>query len=485
MKKLLTVLIASQFLLYACIPGHENRDDLALIDNIENGLLPPVTIDGEKPESYNIYDRMNHYMVPGVSIAFINNGEIVWAKGYGYTGFDSISAINENTMFQAASISKPIAALAALSLVEEGEITLDDNVNNYLDGWQVPENEFTQTEKVTLRRLLTHSAGLTVHGFGGYDIDADVPSVIQVLNGESPANSGPVYPDLIPGTENRYSGGGYTVMQKIITDLTGKSFPEFMYERVLSKTGMNNSTYEQPLPSRLQSQAAMGHLQNGEMIHGRWHIYPEMAAAGLWTTPSDIMKYAIEVQNSYAGRSNMVISEEMAGEMLTIQIASQGLGPAVRGTGDSLIFGHGGSNAGYRCQFIAFAKPGQGVAIMTNSDNGGGLISEILRSFSNVYEWPMYKPLSKTIYPVDQDKLTGFTGKYKWDQDELIAEITIEGDHLKGLQLWDSTTFEMYPEAELLFFNKEDGASFEFKMNDAGEVSEILIQNSYRFVRVN
>jgi len=382
MKKLLFLIIIAQLLFVSCVPKPGKDQNLSIIDKVENSLLPPIIIEGEELETYNIYDRMKYYNVPAVSIAFIDGGEIVWAKGYGYTSFDSLNAVDENTMFQAASISKPVAAMAALSLVEEGMLELDNNVNEYLKGWQVIDNEFTTIEKVTLRRLLTHSAGLTVHGFGGYASKDSVPTLLQILSGEAPANSDAVLPDIVPGTMNRYSGGGYTVMQKMLIDISGETFPSLMEERVLSKIGMGNSTYIQPLPEKFHSRAAIAHRSNGEMIEGRWHTYPEMAAAGLWTTPTDLLKYAIEVQNSLAGTSNSILSQKMTEEMLTRQIASQGLGPGLSGEGDSLIFRHGGANEGYRCELLAFARLGQGVAIMTNSDNGGALMNEIIRSFS-------------------------------------------------------------------------------------------------------
>ncbi len=483
-SNLIVILFLLDLLLFSCKTVQKQNPDLALINDIENGLLPSVIIEGSEQASFNILERMNHYKIPGVSIAYINHGELIWAKGYGFTTNDSLTAIDENTLFQAASISKPVAAMAALSLVEEGKLGLDTNVNDYLIGWQVPENEFTKTEKVTLRRLLTHSAGLTVHGFAGYASDDSVPTLIQVLNGEPPANSAAILPDIIPGTENRYSGGGYTVMQKMLIDITGKPFPEIMHDRVLSKIGMTNSMYEQPLPEMYQTQAAPGHRPAGKMIKGRWHTYPELAAAGLWTTPTDLMKYAIEVQNSFAGESNKVLSQKMTIEMLTDQIGSQGLGPGLNGKGDSLTFGHGGSNEGYRCQFMAYAKSGQGVAIMTNSDNGGTLIAEILRSFSKAYGWPGYKPAKKIIYQLTPDTLADFTGKYKYDKDPLNAEIVIEGDHLKFIQLWDSQSYTIYPESEQAFFNIEDGVSFEFTRNQDREITELIIMKTFRFVKI-
>ncbi|MDX2415750.1 MAG: serine hydrolase domain-containing protein, partial [Bacteroidales bacterium] len=292
MKNHLIPVVILLLLISSCKSNISKEQHLKQISEIENGLIPAVIIDGEETETYNINDRMKYHKVPGMSIAFMDQGEIVWAKGYGYTSFDSIVAVDLNTLFQAASISKPVAAMAALHLVEEGKLGLDDNVNDYLVGWKVEENKFPSEEKVTLRRLLSHSAGITVHGFGGYSDTDSVPGIIEVLNGEAPANSGRIFPDTVPGSIYRYSGGGYTVMQKMLCDISGKEFPVLMNEYVLSVIGMESSTYIQPIPPELESKAAIAYRADGSMVKGKWHIYPEMAAAGLWTNPTDLLKYA-------------------------------------------------------------------------------------------------------------------------------------------------------------------------------------------------
>jgi len=482
MKNLIFILVNLIFLVASCKQKDADKD-LALIDKIENSLLPTVIIEGDSLETYNIHERMEYYKVPCVSIAFINDGEIKWARGYGYLTADSTLQVNENTLFQAASISKPVAAMAALRLVEEGKLGLDDDVNKYLKDWQIEENKYTTNEKITLRRILSHSAGLTVHGFAGYAASDTVPDIIQVLNGETPANSGRIYPDTIPGSLYRYSGGGYTVMQKMLADITGMAFPDLMKEYVLSEIGMINSTYQQPLPAILEENAAAAYNDDGKMIEGRWHTYPEMAAAGLWTTPSDLLRYALEVQNSLKGESNKIISEVMTEEMLTAQIDSHGLGPAVGGIGDSIRFSHGGSNAGYRCQLMAFGQMGPGIAVMTNSDNGGSLITEIMRSFSYVYDWGIYNSIKKKIIDPDEIDLAEFEGNYvlNWQDEDMVVEISAINDHLEGTQQWSGFSIKMYPESEVLFFNKDDGSSFEFKKDMSGEITEVLIQGQHTF----
>lgn len=205
------------------------------IQRVENGLTP---------EKASIAERLKHYKVPGASVAVIAGGALEWARDYGVTSAEGGKPVTADTLFQAASISKPVAAMVALRLVEQGKLSLDEDVNVKLRSWKVPENEFTKTEKVTLRRLLNHSAGLTVHGFRGYGADEPVPSLIEVLDGKRPANSAAIRVDITPGSKGRYSGGGYEVMQQLVIDVTGRPFPQLARELVLAPLGMSHSTYE-------------------------------------------------------------------------------------------------------------------------------------------------------------------------------------------------------------------------------------------------
>ncbi len=329
--------------------------------------------------------EMKNHRIPGVSIAIIDDGEIRQAKGYGYTDTSATTPVTTNTLFQAGSISKPVAALGALRLVQDGKLSLDDDVNRRLKDWQVPENEFTRHEKVTLRRILSHCAGLTVHGFPGYNAGSRLPTLRHILDGSMPANTASIRVDATPGSLWRYSGGGYTVLQQMIIDVTGKSFPEFMKEAVLAPLQMTASTYEQPLPADQVALAATGHHPNGEAVQGKWHTYPEMAAAGLWTTPSDLARFAIGIQTSLAGKSNPVISPSMTRQMLTVQKANSGLGFEIDRSGKSLRFHHGGIDEGFHAYLFAGAETGRGVVIMINVNDDSGAMSRIMAAVGNEY----------------------------------------------------------------------------------------------------
>jgi CubicO group peptidase (beta-lactamase class C family) len=389
-----------------------DSDDVR-IARVENGLLPPVLIKGQALVARNLKDEMAKHKVPGVSVSYFAQGKIVWARGYGFANSEAKRPVTPDTLFQAASISKPIASLAALHLVEEGKLSLDEDVNVKLKSWKVPENEFTKAEKVTLRRILTHSAGLTVHGFPGYASDEAVPAVVQVLNGEKPANTAPVRVDIEPGKIFRYSGGGFTIMQLLMTDVTSKPFPQIMHELVLQPAGMIHSTYEQPLPKALSANETMAYRADGQPVKGGPHTYPEMAAAGLWTTPTDLGHAAIEMEKEYDGQSSKILSQKMIRKMLSKQKDDWGLGVAVEGEGATLHFSHSGGNEGYRCFFVDYPVRHEGMAVMTNSDSGPQVYDEVLRAIAKEYGWPDYQPVEHAVANVDPKALESYVGTYE------------------------------------------------------------------------
>lgn len=357
------------------------------IRRIEKNLLPSILNQDKYAPEMTLTARMQQYKTPGVSIAVINNGEIEWIQGYGICKQDSNIAITTTTLFQAASISKPVAAMAALSLVQEGKVDLDEDVNHRLKSWKVPENEHTIEKKVTLRGLLSHTAGMTVHGFQGYSANEPIPTLLQVLDGVEPANSSPIRVDLRPRSQWRYSGGGYTIMQQLLIDIVGLPFPIIAKELVLNKIGMKHSTFEQPLLDKLAASAATAH-QEGQKLENNWHNYPEMAAAGLWTTPFDLALFAIELQNSISGSSNKVLSTEMANLMVTPQIHPYGLGLMLNDSEKPIRFGHGGANKGFMSKLVAYIHTGQGAVVMTNGNDGGYyLAEEVIRAIAKEYDW--------------------------------------------------------------------------------------------------
>ena len=362
------------------------------IRRVENSM-PPIPLDpGQPPLQFTLRQLMATFKVPGLSVAVVDNFKIDWAKPYGVTEVGADTPVTTDTLFQAASISKAVTASGALYLVEHGKLSLDEDVNKELTTWRLPDNEFTTTQKVTLRRLLSHSAGTTVHGFPGYAVGEAIPTLVQILNGERPAKTAPIRVDLVPGTKFRYSGGGITIEQLLIIDVTGKPFPQFMQQAVLGPIGMSNSTFDQPLPLVLAAHAAAGTLADGKPVPGKWHIYPELAAAGLWTTPTDLAKFGIEIALSKNGKSNRVLSEAITRQMLTPQSEDVGLGPYLGTGGNPTEFDHAGSNDGFRCIMMMLSNTGQGLAIMTNSDRGMDVGGYLIEGIAKEYGWKYTPP---------------------------------------------------------------------------------------------
>lgn len=364
------------------------------IAQVENGLLPRIAPKAAFGTTASIVDRMRAYGIPGATIAVIDAGRIAWARGYGVSDVADKTPVTPETLFQAGSISKPVAALGALRLVKESKLALDEDVNAKLRSWRVPENQLTRDEKVTLRRLLSHTAGLTVHGFPGYAVGAPLPSVEQILNGEPPANTAPVRVDLRPGSQYRYSGGGYTVMQLLVADVANQPFESYLQTNVLDAIGMTSSTFSQALPPAFAARRATAHTPGAQRVDGKAHLYPEMAAAGLWTTPSDLARYLLFVQAALRGESNPVLDAELARDMVARQQNSpQGLGPDIYAGGEFARFGHDGVDEGFEAAMVAYVDSGRGMVIMVNTNRAGMFFDEVKGAVARAYAWPGFRHL--------------------------------------------------------------------------------------------
>jgi len=424
-------------------------------------------------QTMKLSDRMAELHVPGASVAVIRNGKLEWAHGFGVTKIGG-AAVTSQTLFQAASISKPVTAMALLRLVESGKLDLDQDVNEYLKTWKVPENEFTAKRKVTLRELLGHTGGVTVHGFAGYASSDPLPTLVQVLNGEKPANSGPIRVDVEPGTIWRYSGGGYVITQQLLEDVTGKPFPKVMRELVLDPIGMKHSTYEQPLPPARMPEAAMPYDRNGVPIAGGPHVYPEMAPAGLWTTPSELALYALEIQNALLGKSSQVLSMIMVRQMLAPGMGDWGLGLQVGGK-EHPLFAHGGANEGYQCYLVAYDS-GDGAVVMTNGDSGGQLAEDIVSTIAFEYKWPDFQPGLYSISKIDPKVFDAYVGTYQLAPD-FVMTVTRDGDHFMT-RATGQRQVEVFPENEHQFFAKIVNAELTFVTDSSGRATELILHQN-------
>ncbi len=435
------------------------------IERVEKGLRPPVLVEGDP--TWTLEERLKKFAVPGLSIAVIQDGRIVWAKGYGLADVEAKKPVTASTLFQAGSISKPVAAMGALTLVEDGKLSLDHDINGSLKSWKVPSNAFTQKTPVTLEELLSHTAGLTVHGFPGYAAGAPVPTVVQVLDGTPPANTAPIRVDLAPGTQYRYSGGGYTVAQLAMTDVTGQTFPKLMADAVLRPVGMTASTYEQPLPEARVAEAAAGYREGGKAVEGKRHVYPEMAAAGLWTTPSDLARFAIAVQKMLRGERGP-LSQAMARNMVTPRKGGYGLGLVIEDKGATEYFTHGGSDEGFQALLYASVDRGYGAALMTNSDAGFRVMPEVLRAIAAEYNWEGFQKEPIALAKLSPEELARFAGRYKFDSDTLFV-VTPQAS---GLEVQEplGETFLLLPVSKDAFVRRDEDARYTFGRRADGGV---------------
>lgn len=443
------------------------------IARVESGLLPPVLIQGEPPPGMTLTERMLHYNIPGVSIAVINNGEIEWARGYGVRENGGNLPVTTTTLFQAGSISKPVAAMAALFLVQQGSLELDEHVNTKLVSWKLPENEYTTGQKVSLRGILSHTAGLTIREFPGYAANEEIPTLLQVLDGIEPANTMPIRVDMTPHSQWRYSGGGYTVMQQLLIDVAGKPFSNILEELVLRVIGMKHSTYQQPLPQALAASAATAHY-DGRKLKGKWHTYPEIAAAGLWTTPSDLALFAIELQNAISGISNKILSTSMANLMVTAKMQNYGLGFALKGEGKSVRFSHGGLNEGFEAYIVAYTSTRHGAVVMANGSGGMRLAQEIIRGIAREYGWIDFLGEKKVIAQVNPKLYDAYIGLYELDPN-MILSVSKKGDRLY-VRATGQRQFEIFPESEITFFLREFETQFTFIKDEMGRVTHLVLR---------
>lgn len=382
--------------------------DTDAIARIERGLRPAVAIAGETIATRTLAGEMQRLHVPGVSVAVIRNGNIAWAKGYGVTQAGG-APVTPQTLFQAASISKPVTAMGVLKMAEAGQLALDADINTILTSWKLPAGSARRA--VSLRQLLSHTAGTTVSGFRGYAAGTQVPTLLQVLEGQAPANSGPVRIDTAPGDAWNYSGGGYSVVQQAMIDRAGQPFDTLMHETVLKPLGMTDSSFAQPLPRALLARAALPHDASGAAIAGGPHIHPELAAAGMWTTPSDLARFALAVQRGSIGAGG-ALSPTMTRTMLRPVMNNYALGLEIDGKAPQQAFGHGGRNVGYENSLYAYVQRGDGAVVMTNGDGGGELAQGLIRAIAAEYGWPTYQTVQRKAIALPAATRAKLAGRY-------------------------------------------------------------------------
>jgi len=392
MNKHFCLSLLAAFLLLPGCKQSENypQEVLERIHKVENSLV----IRGQEDSlPSNLEERMAFHKTQGLSIAVINNYEVEWSKAYGWADISEQRPVTTETRFQAASISKSLNALALLRLAHEQGFDLYADMNQHLSSWKFPYDSLSQGQSISIPQLLSHTAGLGVHGFPGYAVGDSLPTLTDVLDGKAPANTVAVRSVFAPGIKYQYSGGGSSISQKIIEDLTQQAYEQFLWQTVLKPLGMHHSSYAQP-PVAKPELLATGYLRDEEEVKGKFHIYPEQAAAGLWTTPNDLAKFVIEMQKAYEGKSPKMLSQEMVRLMLSPFLDQDingqgqfiGLGAFIENKGEALYFQHSGSNQGFVCQYYGSLHTGKGLVIMTNA-NRSPVMRELIQSVAKVYNW--------------------------------------------------------------------------------------------------
>lgn len=448
------------------------------IHRVEHGLVVPAALRSERPRTATLVERMDFYRVPAVSIAVVNHARLEWARAYGVRHARGADTVTPRTVFQGGSLAKPVVALAALRLVERGLLSLDGDVNPRLTSWTIPPNDAWQP-RVSLRQLLSHTSGLTVAVYPGYRRDDVMPTLRQVLHGARPARSEPVRVELIPGVQYRYSSGAYVVLQQLLMDVTGLPFTELMRELVLGPLGMRHSTFEQPLPARRWRFAASGHRSGAQPLPGKWFVYPETAQGGLWTTPSDLARFVLALQRAKAGRSNPVLSTEMATEMLSPQAERDiGLGLFLEGASEHRRFGHVGGNEGFSSRLTAYCDIGMGAVVMTNSQHDL-LIKEVLAAIGAEYAWPGYGQEDAAGSAADPSLLERYVGDYVLPPGTGIR-VTRDGE-LLYLATADQAAIALYQTSAARFVAKVVNAEVVFQFAH-GELTGLTVEQAGRRV---
>lgn len=347
---------------------------------------------------HTLEERMRHHRVPGVAVALIDGYELQWAEAWGVLDAASGEPITDETLFEAASTTKVATATALLHLVEEGLIPLDRDVNEILRGWSVPASPLKESEPVTVRRLLSHTAGIS-RPEGGFDVvPGEVPTLLDVLRGEEPALNEALRVESVPGSAHQYSNFGFILLQKIIEDASGRAYEDVMQREVFDPLAMRQSSFEPNMggwqgPPRPSHHDSEGQPQASD-------VHPAALAHGqLWTTPSDLARLTASLMASAAGREGALLEADTARLALTevraiepgphAGLSSQGLGVFILDTPSGPGFCHPGFNSPGTTSFlIGFPSVGKGAVVMTNGAMGLNLSFEILSGIAREYSWP-------------------------------------------------------------------------------------------------
>ncbi|MBK8518154.1 MAG: beta-lactamase family protein [Saprospiraceae bacterium] len=443
-----------------------SSETLDKIKEVENNVSGNLLLNGEQPGT--IKERMAKYNVKGMSIAVIHDYKIAWAKGYGWADESEKRPVTQETLFEPGSISKTLNAIGILKLAQDKKVDLYTDINTYLSSWKFPYDSLSNGKKISLANLLSHTAGLSVHGFPGHNINGPVPTLLQVLDGKKPSFTPAVRSMFEPDLKFQYSGGGTSISQIILTDLVGQPYEEWMYNNVLKPIGMIHSTYAQPPAEGIRHLCASAYNRDGSPIAGKFHVYPEQAAAGLWMTPSDLSHYIIDMQLAHQGKPSAVL----IGDMVKLHLSPYNDGPTALGTfiedHDGVkYFQHSAGNDGFCGQFYGSMEDGYGVVIFMNTDFGK-LMPEVINSVAKAYNWKNFyrEPQRKTSIEMADKEIKAYEGIYLYD--DSWAAIGKKDNEYHFFTDW--TYAKMYFISPTGFFNEEFQANKNMIKDEKGNV---------------
>ncbi|MEM9301203.1 MAG: serine hydrolase domain-containing protein [Pseudomonadota bacterium] len=421
---------------------------------IERNLAPAHSLE-QHVQRRALPDVMEEYRIPGLSMAFVDRGKIAWTQAYGFASLENREAVTGRTVFTGASLSKPLAAVAALDLVESGLLDLDSDVNRWLQGWQIPANEFTAESAVTLRLLLGHRAGVRNDLWSSYLPDEPVPTLLQMLSGQPPSVEPATAVVTVPGDAERYSNPGYTIIQKLIEDVTGQAFAATLDEKVFRPSRMHESTFEQPIPSDLFARKATGY--DGDLEPFAYKIFPYQAAGGVWTTPSDMARFVITLFEDLDG-ANQILAEQTAQQIFERDPARLAFAKIFDDTSDDLIFRHYGTNQGFSSYLVGSLQKRQAVVIMTNGHMAFEFLDYVARAVAEFYEWDYLQPEIHPRVAIAAAELAGYAGEFDLNGTELAFSVEDGGLVMKHEAKPEPTTLTpigpgtfMAPEASVRY----------------------------------
>ena len=450
-----------------------NGDCISIDKSIERKIQLETDLRGqvkflEEAENFiSISDRMVADNIPALSFAVINKGGIEWADIYKNANFPEVQNLTCSSIFQAASLSKPVTFLAALRMHSAGEMDLDKNIQDYLQNFVLPQGKQTAENPVTFRNIFSHTSGINPGGYQGYARNLSMPSDLDILRGSEEVNTAAIEVSTRPNEKLAYSGGGYTLAELALQDIYNEEFSNIMRKWILEPAGMEHSEFTQPLPDSKSNQVAKGYTQSGEVIDGGWRNHPEQAAAGLWSNSIDMAKFLIEIYNAYQGKSS-IFSQSDIKTILSHERDGHIYGFIVNRAEDDIAITHYGGNEGYRTGMTISLTSGNGLVYLINSDNGGALGNELLLSASQVYKWQHYKQTNVKRKQVNSEVLKGLTGEYKWNNQIDLSITFDENNNQISLFFPNGDEYMLAPIIgdELDFIHPNTGVKVSFSMND-------------------